>query len=274
MPVSARRPFLQFSLTSLVTACAPTLAWAGPRPAPRAESPLVGVDPVLADTGLTARWQAAMRRDLGWAARWSDMDTGQVLAQLERGEIHAGLFLTHPRADELVHQGLIHSRHRIAKTDVLLLGPVDDLAGIRGETDVGRALTQIRAAVAAGAASWQAPLQGSALEALVRLLGKDLGHAPGQDWMNTAKHSAHAAPKAPAYRLMTRAQWLRKPPAGERLKAWAGADPRLVLHAEVACSYRARHEGAKLLVNWLQWPLAQGAVQASQPGWQRVAKQN
>jgi len=38
----------------------------------------------------------------------------------------------------------------------------------------------------------------------------------------------------------------------------------------VACSFRARHAGAKLLVTWLQWPLAQGAVKSLQPAWQRI----
>jgi hypothetical protein len=45
----------------------------------------------------------------------------------------------------------------------------------------------------------------------------------------------------------------------------------MVLEAQVACSFRVRHPGAKLLVSWLQWPLAQSAVKASGPGW-RPAK--
>lgn len=258
MPDPARRPFLQSSLTGLLAMCIPVKGWAG-RPPPRAESPLVGVDPLLVGTGLTARWQAAMRQDLGWAAQWAEMDSGQVLDQLERGEVHAGLFLSHPRADKLVQQGLIYARQRIARTDVLLLCPPDDLAGIRGETDIARALAQVRAAVAAGAARWQAPEPGSALDALA------------QAWMPGAPPAAPpSAPAAPAYRLTTRAQWLRQPPKGERLRPWPGRDPRMVLHAEIGCAYRNRHEGAKLLVAWLQWPLAQDAVKAAQPGWQRV----
>ena len=263
MPATARRPFLQLSLAGLA-AFAPTLVRAARKPAPRAESPLIGVDSLLADTGLTSRWQAAMRHDLGWAARWSVMDTTDILGQLEQGQVHAGLFLTHPRADELAHQGLIHSRHRIAKTDVLLVGPQNDIAGIRGETDAARALTQVRAAVAAGAAAWQAPPRGSALEALGRPL------MPGGPWPESPPSAASTPATPPAYRLMTRAAWLRGPSRAERLRVWSKPDVRLVLHAEVACAYRARHEGAKLFVNWLRWPLAQGAIQASQPGWQRI----
>jgi hypothetical protein len=266
MPDLARRPFLKLSLSGLIASCMPGGAWAVRRPPPRADSPLVAVDPLLVLTGLTTRWQAAMRQDLGWAARWADMDSGQALAQLEQGQVHAGLFLTHPRADELAHQGLIHARRRIATTDVLLLGPTDDIAGIRGEADIARALTQIRAAVAAGAAAWQAPLPGSALDALAQPWAKGMLPPARADQPAPASRK----PPPPAYRLMTRAEWLRQPPRAERLKIWSGADPRLKLHAEVACSYRARHEGAKLFVNWLGWPLAQGAVQAAQPAWQRV----
>lgn len=264
MPVSARRPFLQLCLTGVVAFGIPTGGQAARKPPPRADSPLVGVDPVFVLSGLTARWQAAMRQDLGWAARWSEMDSGDVLAQLEQGQIHAGLYLTHPRADALAHQGLIHARHRIAKTDVLLLGPNQDLAGIRGEQDIGRALAQVSAAISAGAARWQAPAAGSALAALSAQL------EPGLARQTQLAPVRPDLAKEPPYRLMTRAQWLRQPPQRERLKIWSAPDPRLVLHAEVACAYRARHEGAKLLVNWLQWPLAQSPIKAAYPAWQRV----
>lgn len=272
MPVPARRPFLQSSLSGLLALGAPALAWSGPRPAPRAHSPLVGVDPLFVASGLSARWQAAMGRDLGWAARWSPMDTGEVLAQLERGQVDAGLFLAHPQADLLDKQGLIYNRHTVARTDVLLLGPDDDLAGIRGEAEPGRALMQILAAASAGAANWQAPPAGSALAALA------------DQWTQGLASKGLAAPQAgrvpastarmatgPAYRLLTRAQWLKAPPAGERLKVWLQGTPGMRLDAQVACSFRARHPGAKLLVSWLQWPLAQSAVKASGPAWRSVA---
>ncbi len=264
MPATVRRHLLQLlCLTGLSASGMPQAAWAARKPAPRAESPLIGVDPLLVASGLTARWQAAMRQDLGWAARWSEMDSGQVLKQLEDGLIPAGLFLSHPKADELEHQGLIHSRHRIAKTEVLLLGPTRDLAGIRGEKDIGRALAQLRAATSAGAAQWAPPAAGSALAGLAAQLEGGSG-AP----LRPAPIRPDLA-KEPAYRLLTRAQWLHQPPR-ERLRIWSTPDPRLVLHAEVACALRTRHEGAKFFVNWLQRPLAQRAVTQAHPAWQRT----
>ena len=265
MSVSARRLFLQSSLSGLVSMQVPERAWSGPRVAPRAESPLVGVDPIIQASGLTARWASAMRQDLGWAARWATMDTHDVLDRLEQGQIDAGLFLSHPHADELDKQGLIYNRQTLARTEVLLLGPESDLAGIRTEPDPARALKQVLAAHNAGAAQWLAPPAGSALAALADRLTQGLAGK-----VQPPAAASAARPSAPAYRLLTRAQYLRTPPKGERLKSWFSKDTHLALEAQVACSFRARHAGAKLLVSWLQWPLAQGAVSSLQPAWQRV----
>lgn len=266
MPELARRPFLQLSLTGMLSLTGPlTPARAGDRVAARAESPLVGVDPLLIDTGLTARWQAAMKQDLGWSARWSPMDTAEVLTQLEQGQIDAGLFLSHPRADALDKQGLIFNRQTLARTSVLLLGPTEDLAGIRSETDPARALAQVLAAANAGAARWQVPTAGSALAALADQLTQ------GQASRAVPPAAEAKAPRnSPAYRLMSRAQWLKSPPRGDKLKVWLADSPALALQVQIACSFRARHAGAKLLVSWLQWPLAQNAVKAARPGWQPV----
>ena len=268
MPVLARRPFLQLTLSGLVALNAPDRAWGNPRVAPRADSPLVGVDPIIQASGLTARWESAMRQDLGWAARWAPMDTHDVLDQLEQGQIDAGLFLSHPRAAVLDKQGLIYNRQTLARTEVLLLGPQTDLAGIRTEPDPARALKQVLAAYNAGAAQWLAPPAGSALAALADQLTQGLASKARPP---SAMYAASAARQpAPAYRLLTQAQYLRTPAKGEHLKSWFDKDAHLALEAQVACSFRARHAGAKLLVTWLQWPLAQGAVKSLQPAWQRV----
>lgn len=267
MALLARRPFLQLSLSSVLGLGAASSALADPRVTARAESPLVGVDPAFIDTGLTARWQAAMKQDLGWSARWSPMDTAQVLSQLEQGQVDAGLFLSHPKADELDKQGLIYNRHTLARTSVVLLGPVDDLAGIRSETDPARALSQVLAASSAGAARWQPPVPGSALGMLADQL---TGGAASKGLPLPAGGDGKAKASAPAYRLMTRAQFLKAPPRGERLKVWLADAPKFELRAQVACSFRSRHAGAKLLLSWLQWPLAQNTIKAAQPGWQPV----
>jgi hypothetical protein len=167
----------------------------------------------------------------------------------------------------LDRQGLIHNRQTLARTEVLLLGPETDVAGIRTEADPGQALKQVLAAHNAGAAQWLAPPAGSPLAALADQLTQGLaGKArPAQPAANGV-----TGKPAPTYRLLTRAEFMHAPPKGARLKNWWGPDAHQALDVQVACSFRARHAGAKLLVAWLQWPLAQGAVTALQPAWQRV----
>ena len=263
MSVSARRTFLTTTLSGLGLLAAPSASQAQGRVPARADSPRTGADPLLISTGLTGRWQSAMRKDLGWTARFEAMGTRQVLNALEQGSIDAGLFLSHPRAEALEKDGLIFNRQTVARTDVLLLGPADDVAGIRGETDAARALMQVLAACRAGVANWHPLEADSPLEALAhRLSGGQLRA------LLSLAASVKTGARLPTYRLMTRAQWLATPPQGEPRKIWLAGGPNFMLEAQVACAFRSRHPGAKLLVSWLQWPLAQKAVKASRPGWQ------
>lgn len=263
MPLSARRTFCTATLPCLGLLAAPSMSLAQGRVPARADSPRIGADPLLISTGLTGRWQSSMRQDLGWTARFEAMGTRQVLTALEQGAIDAGLFLSHPRADRLDQEGLIFDRKTVARTDVLLLGPATDVAGIRGETDAGRALQQVLAACRAGVASWQPLEADSPLEALAhRLSGGQLRA------LLSLAASVQTGARLPSYRLMTRAQWQATPPQGEPRKIWLAGGPQLMLEAQIACAFHARHPGAKLLVKWLQWPLAQNAVKASRPGWQ------
>lgn len=229
---------------------------------PLAEGPRVSADPAVIDSGLSARWQAAMSHDLGWAASFTPVESALVLDQLEQGLTDVGLFLNLPKADSLDKQGLIYERHSLAQTEVLLIGPANDAAGIRAETDAGRALTQVIVAAGAGKANWKAPATGSALAALADTLTHGLA-SKGMNAGNTP------AVKGPAYQLLTRATLARSgQPAGT--KVWPLADPRLALDLQVALSFRSRHAAGKLMVTWLQWPLAQGIVGKAQPAWRRV----
>ncbi len=246
--------------------------WANARLAPRADSPNVGVDPALVDSGLTARWSQAMRRDLGWAARWTPLPSGTLLRQLEQGDIDLGLYLSHPLAERLAGDGLIHDRHILARTDVLLVGPVRDEAGISGESDPARALRQVLAAQAAGAALWQAPPAESALAALVERLTQQKRTA-----------STNTPTQALPYRVLTRAAWLAEQAAlkrsGDRnaptpriwLQGSATATAGFTLDCSMAQPFRGRHPGARLLAQWLQGPLGKQALRASAPAWRMPA---
>lgn len=260
-----RRTFLTSGLPGLGAFGVLAPVHTGVHAAVRAESPRIGTDPILTSTGITARWQADMRQDLGWAARFEAMRTREVLRALEQGSIDAGIFLSHPRADKLDQDGLIYDRQTLARTDVLLLGPQDDVAGIQGETDGTRAIRQVLAACRAGVATWYPLEPDSPLDALAhRLSGGQLNASLSQ------AASLQTERSLPTYRLMTRAQWQQIRSPDQPSKVWVSGGRDLVLQAQVACSFHARHPGAKLLVKWLQWPLAQRALRGRHSGWQSI----
>ena len=240
----------------------PGLAWA------QSTAPVrLGVDGLLQDTGLAGRWKTAMGRDLGLAANWVREPSGTILRQLETGELPIGLFLSHPLADRLEHQGLIHDRHTLARTQVLLVGPASDPAGVRGERDVVRALHQILAGQAAGACRWQPAPKDSALAGLSDTLTSTLG---AQHLAARAASSASAGASLPPYQWLTMADWQKKPRAERNArKVLVEQDPRLWLTCQVARSFKTPHPAGKLLVKWLQGPLGRQAVVASGSVWQK-----
>jgi tungstate transport system substrate-binding protein len=243
----------------------PGWAWA------QGSGPLrLGVDGLIQDTGLAGRWTAAMGRDLGLAAEWIRSPSGTILRQLESGELPIGLFLSHPLADRLDQQGLIHDRQTLARMQVLLVGPTSDPAGLRGETDVVRALHQILAGQAAGACHWLPAPQDSALAGLSDTLTSTLGAQ--KLTARPAPGSASAAGAAlPPYQLLTQADWQKMPPAQRKaLKVMVNQDPRLWLNCQVARSFKTPHPAGKLLVKWLQGPLGRQAVTAQGSAWQKA----
>lgn len=271
MPDTLRRRLIHTPVALALGAAGGGLApaaWArAPLPA-RADSPQVGVDPAVLDSGLAGRWGQALRRDLGWAAQWTRLDSPQVLAQLEQGQIDVGLFFALPQADQLLQQGLIHDRRALARTEALLVGPPQDLAGIRAEHDPALALRQVLAAQAAGAARWAPPPPGSALAVLATQLCQGLDmHALGRE-----SAAVGTAAAAPAYRLLTATGWARLPASAQAAsKVWLRDSPALVLSLHAARSFRARHPGGKLLLDWLQGPVGNAGLRASAPVW-RPAK--
>jgi len=231
---------------------------------PRADSPEAAIDPLPMDTGLAGRWGAAMRRDLGWAARWQTTPSRQVLDRLESGDAEVGLFLTHPRADHLIQEGLIHDRRKLARTEVWLIGPANDPAGIRAEKDPARALAQVLAAQAAGVAALQTGLPDESRGSDSPLLSL------AQQLMGQGKALPPPAQAgAPTYRLVTQAAWLRAGPARPGTRIWFQGHPALALHLEVARSFRGKHPGGRLLVDWLDRPTARNALHGA-VGWQNT----
>ena len=287
---AVRRTLLARTLGTTGVLCA-TLSSPAQALRPRADSPDVAIDPLLIDTGLAGRWGAAMRRDLGWAAQWRAAASRQVLDQLESGDVEVGLFLSHPRASFLEKEGLIHDRRQLARTEVWLIGPADDPAGIRAEKDPARAIAQVLAAHAAAVVNWQIGLPGEQQgpDSALAQFAAQLVTQAGRQVLPTSPAGGPANPTGalgvPTYRLVTQAAWLRhgagaQPPTtsagGKRPQGQAGTPriwlqghPALVLHAEVARSFRGKHPGGRLLVDWLDRPLALNALRGA-AGWLSV----
>lgn len=265
MPSSPRRTLLAHAPALLLGAWCPAAVLARPA-APQAAAPVVGVDPDLVAAGLTARWSAAMARDLGWAARWEPLPSGQILTRLEQGQLDAGVYLGHPLADRLEAQGLLHGRTPLARTLVYLIGPESDPAGIRQQPDLRQALAQVLLAQDAGAARWEAPPPDSALAAVVARLTHDRPTARLDRGTALSRATTDKAAALPPYSLLTRAQWqARGLPPGVRI--WVTGGPEQALQAELALPFRRRHPGAQLFRKWMQGPLAQGAWRTLRPGW-------
>lgn len=223
----------------------------------------LGVDGLVFDTGLAAKWKATMGRDVGLGVDWVRSTTADVLTGLDNGSMQAGLFFSCAQADTLSRQGLIHDRHPLARTGVLLVGPQDDLAGIGSEQDVGKVMHQILAGQAAGACRFESPARGSGLDGLSERL--QAGLAVKQ--LPQARAPSSQVASQPAYQLLTSGQWQALPaPQRKRMKVILNQDPRLTLTCEVARSFRSAHPAGKLMVQWLQGPLGRRAVAAS--GWQ------
>ncbi len=250
----------------LLTLGAPSGAQAA-RIAPRAQSPRVGIDPLIVDAGIATRWGAGMTRDLGWAAQWVRLDSDEVLQRLEAGTVDTGIFLSHPLADQLDQQGLIHDRRTLARTDVLLVGPANDPAGIHTEHDPAQALRQVLAAQGAGAALWDAPRPGSALAALAEQL---TGGLSSRGLQGAQTRRSQPNPASTPYRLTTQAAWASTRSHRADEKVWLQGGARMSLALQAARSFRSRHPGATLLMNWLKGPVGRSAFQASGSAWRVI----
>jgi hypothetical protein len=202
-----------------------------------------------------------MQRDMGWKAQWQPHDSLSLLRLLEDGTLPMGVFLGGPQADALDRSGLIHDRRTLASTDVLLIGPKEDLAGLRGETDWGRAIVQVISARAAGVAGWEPPPPTHTLTSWVdaRSQGFTRQGALARPTSRTAP------PDQPPYTVVARAGWT--PASDPQRKVWLVTGPDEALSLQVARSFRSRHPGAGLLTQWLAGPLARQQVRGLAPGW-------
>ena len=208
-------------------------------------------------------WGQAAAQDLGLRIQWQAMAEDRVAPALAQGDVSNAIFLATPQADRLQDAGLIYDRHTLAVGDIVLVGPKDDQAGIRGLTRAAEVLAQVQAAAAAGAIQWQAPQAGSAVQAW----SQSVWSGPALTATPASTPGAHVGGHVGGHYALLRADEWRNARqaklAGPRL--WLQADA--ALHLDLARSLRLNHPAAGLLQHWLQGPLGQSCLRQAGAQW-------
>ena len=170
-------------------------AWAQTDPAVRRLK--VGVEAALQASGLAPRLASAFGRDTGLGITWQAGPSGEILAQLERGELDAALSLAPALELALQSQGLIWDRRPLARTELVLVGPAPrpatrkqpasgDPAGVAGSRDAVEALGRIAAAGQRGDAGFVASGEPSGAQTIEQTLWRAVGPQPMGPWLRSA----------------------------------------------------------------------------------------
>lgn len=229
----------------------------------------LGVERLVADTGLANALKRSFAGDTGLAVNAEPGPSSALLDALERGEIDAAL--THAPAVEsrLEKQGLVHDRRAVARSDFVIVGPLErgkDPAAVSGGRDAAGALARI----AQAGAPFVTLGDGSGTHLAEQELWRRAGIAPAAPWYRMADASAgHIVAQAHsqhAYTLIDRASWFafgapaRATRAAPALALLVHGDPLLVTDFHVLRSFRINHPAGKLFVAWLAGPRGRRVV--------------
>ncbi len=233
----------------------------------------LGAERVLVDVGLTTTLRRAFAGETGLAVNVEPGTSSALLEALERGEIDAAL--THAPAVEtkLEKQGLVHDRRAVARSDFVIVGPLErgkDPAAVAGGRDAVAALSSI----AQAGSPFFSYADGSGTHLAEQALWRSAGVAPTAPWYRPIDPRAGSALAQAhtqrAYVLVDRATWLsfaatlKPPPKAARNTASYGVlvqgDPQLITDFHVLRSFRVNHPAGKLFVAWLTGPLGRRVV--------------
>lgn len=228
-----------------------------------------GFERALVDSGLATALRRGFAADTGLNALPVAGTSSGLLEALERGEID--LAITHAPLLEakLAAQGFVHDRHPVARTDFVIVGPVDrgkDPAGVAGGADAASALARI----AQSGAPFLSLGDGSGTHLAEQALWRAAGvapSAPGYRSIDGEGGGLLVQTRAlGAYTLIDRASWLalgdavRRRAAAPLLAVLVEGDARLVTDFHVQRSFRINHPAGKLFVAWLSGRAGRRAV--------------
>jgi len=229
--------------------------------APAGESTLkVAVTTSFVSSGAAARLTPAFERQTGIRVKLLEVGSGAALRMARVGEVDATL--THSPEDEqaFINDGLAAVVREVMSNDMLIAGPADDPAAVRG-SDTVAALARI----AAAGRPFVSRGDDSGTHQLELSLWKQAGVVPlGKSWYEEIgggmSEALQHANRRGAYVLVDRGTWLAKR-SSLRLKAVVEGDPRTANHYVAIAARAAGREATAAAQVWVQWL---GSVQARQ----------
>ncbi|MDD4802100.1 MAG: substrate-binding domain-containing protein [Syntrophomonas sp.] len=135
---------LLFALVSLAGCAKEAEKTPAPAPAPAAEKILkMATTTSTQDSGLLDALVPEFKKDTGYTINVIAVGSGQAMEMGSKGDVD--VLLVHSRAaeDKFVADGFGVNRKDVMHNDFVLIGPADDPAKIKGETDVAQAMTKI-----------------------------------------------------------------------------------------------------------------------------------
>lgn len=132
---------LMMSLVFVVSGCGQNAEQQGQQP--ELKTLKLATTTSTEDSGLLDFILPEMEKDIGYKVDVIAVGTGQAIAMGEAGDVD--VILVHSRAaeDQFVADGFGVDRKDVMYNDFLLIGPEDDPAQIKGETDIVKALATI-----------------------------------------------------------------------------------------------------------------------------------
>jgi tungstate transport system substrate-binding protein len=224
----------------------------------------LGADPVAVP--LARALLRGFGRDTGLVAQLEVVPSTALLNALDAGELDAAITAAAEAEAKMEQQGLVHDRHQLAVSDLLLAGPT------AGAIARGRDVIAALRTAAEKAAPFVGRRDGSGLHLAELGLWRAAGVSPAKPWYLDADSAGDVIAQARRERacaLIDRAGWQAAGGARKDFGVLVEGDPKLALPLHVMRPFRTSHPSAKLFVAWAvgrqgrRVTAAQGGVRAA-----------
>jgi len=216
------------------------------------------------NSGLFKVIQPVFEEDLGIRVHVIAVGTGKALELGRRGDVDVVLVHARPAEEAFVEAGYGVARHEIMYNDFIIVGPLDDTAGVRGLKDAGLALGKI----AAVKALFVSRGDDSVTHKKELALWKDSGVRPQGNWYRQVGQgmgkTLQIAGETEGYTLVDRGTWLAyqaNSPLELLVSGGTGLkNPYGIIAVDAKRFPDINHEGAGRLIEWFQSDRARGLI--------------